>query len=321
MFDAEIEFTTTKVIANSKATENAMTDTNVVPAASALPAALHDGAVALVEDSISENTRRAYSGALRRFDAWLLANGLESGDQPLALYLAALDAEGKALSSASMVCSAVKLREPAHMGRLAQQALRGYRRGGRSERGRGQAASVTTGDVSDMMDAAKNAVDRALIGVLFQCGLRRSEAAALQWRDIEDGTTDADLIRVRVRKSKTNQEGAEDIRICAKRVASALRELRDATGGNPNAPVFVGRQGGLCAASINLRVKALAKAAGIGGKVSAHSARIGLASELTLRGASVQEVMAAGNWRSASMVRHYSAGVEAERGAVAKYLR
>ena len=30
--------------------------------------------------------------------------------------------------------------------------------------------------------------------------------------------------------------------------------------------------------------------------------------------------MAAGNWRSASMVRHYSSGVNAERGAVAKYL-
>lgn len=310
-----------EVIANSKATENAMQNTDVVPAVSALPADLPEGAAALVADSISENTRRAYSGALRRFDAWLLANGLAAGDQALALYLAALDAEGKALASASMVCSAAKLRDPAHVGRLAQQALRGYRRGGRSERGRGQAAAVTENDVIRMMTKATNAVDKALVGALFQCGLRRSEAAALEWRDIEDGTTDADLIRVRVRKSKTNQEGAEDIRICTKYVADALRELRDAGTGNPNAPVFVGRQGGLCAASINLRVKALAKAAGLGAKVSAHSARIGLASELTARGASVQEVMAAGNWRSASMVRHYSAGVEAERGAVAKYLR
>lgn len=105
------------------------------------------------------------------------------------------------------------------------------------------------------------------------------------------------------------------MRVCTARVARALR-----TGGVPTAPVFVGRQGGLSAASVNRRVQALATAAGIEGKVSAHSARIGLASEFTLRGASVQEVMAAGNWRSASMVRHYNAGVDAERGAVAKYL-
>ena len=49
-------------------------------------------------------------------------------------------------------------------------------------------------------------------------------------------------------------------------------------------------------------------------------ARVGLASELTARGASTTEVMLAGNWRTARMVAHYSAGATAERGAVAKYL-
>ena len=40
----------------------------------------------------------------------------------------------------------------------------------------------------------------------------------------------------------------------------------------------------------------------------------------TVRGASTTEVMLAGNWRTARMVAHYSAGATAERGAVAKYL-
>ncbi len=46
----------------------------------------------------------------------------------------------------------------------------------------------------------------------------------------------------------------------------------------------------------------------------------GLASELTARGASTTEVMLAGNWKTARMVAHYSAGATAERGAVARYL-
>ena len=55
-------------------------------------------------------------------------------------------------------------------------------------------------------------------------------------------------------------------------------------------------------------------------RVTAHSGRVGLASELTARGASTTEVMLAGNWKTARMVAHYSAGATAERGAVRKYL-
>ena len=64
----------------------------------------------------------------------------------------------------------------------------------------------------------------------------------------------------------------------------------------------------------------LTRAAGIEARVTAHSGRVGLASELTARGASTTEVMLAGNWKTARMVAHYSAGATAERGAVAKYL-
>ncbi len=55
-------------------------------------------------------------------------------------------------------------------------------------------------------------------------------------------------------------------------------------------------------------------------RVTAHSGRVGLASELTSRGASTTDVMLAGNWKTSRMVAHYSAGATAERGAVARYL-
>ena len=97
-----------------------------------------------------------------------------------------------------------------------------------------------------------------------------------------------DGVLLTVRTSKTNQEGdAADVRYLKNGAANAIRTLR---------------------------------AAGIEARVTAHSGRVGLASELTARGASTTEVMLAGNWRTSRMVAHYSAGATAERGAVAKYL-
>ena len=77
---------------------------------------------------------------------------------------------------------------------------------------------------------------------------------------------------------------------------------------------------GLSPRQIQRRFTAAARAAGIAARVTAHSGRVGLASELTARGASTTEVMLAGNWKTARMVAHYSAGATAERGAVRKYL-
>ena len=70
----------------------------------------------------------------------------------------------------------------------------------------------------------------------------------------------------------------------------------------------------------SLQIQRRFTAAGIEARLTAHSGRVGLASELTARGASTTEVMLAGNWKTARMVAHYSAGATAERGAVAKYL-
>ena len=91
-----------------------------------------------------------------------------------------------------------------------------------------------------------------------------------------------------------------------------LAELKDALA----TPGVVG----LSPLQIQRRFTAAARAAGIEARVTAHSGRVGLASELTARGASTTEVMLAGNWKTARMVAHYSAGATAERGAVARYL-
>jgi len=57
----------------------------------------------LVEASVSENTRRAYAGALRRLDAWL--DGGELHDVTLAAYLAELHDASRAAASAAVAAA------------------------------------------------------------------------------------------------------------------------------------------------------------------------------------------------------------------------
>ena len=154
-----------------------------------------------------------------------------------------------------------------------------------------------------------------IAGLLFMAGMRRSEVSALHWADVADAT-DGDGILVTVRRSKTNPEGeTKDVRFVKGGVARTIRTLRAATCPEPADRVVP-----LSPQMVGLRFTAAAAAAGVERRMTAHSGRVGLASELTSRGASTTDVMLAGNWKTSRMVAHYSAGATAERGAVARYL-
>ena len=289
----------------------------------------------LVESSVSPNTRRAYAGALRQLDNWLAGRRLE--DRALATYLAELHDQGRAASSAAMAVAAARFRaklagEPNPAGEATARVLAGYRRTA-GDRGRGQAPAFTAADLaavnatchrprrrgrgfeSDQVAAERGRLDGVIAGLLFMGGLRRSEVAALRWSDVTDAG-DAGGLLVKVRTSKTNQEGeTNDGRFVKGTVARALRTLRSAARQEPSDRVVP-----LTPALIGRRFTAAAQAAGIERRVTAHSGRVGLASELTSRGASTTAVMLAGNWKTSRMVAHYSAGATAERGAVARYL-
>ena len=308
-----------------------------------VPTGIQDGvetATTLMRNSLAANTRRAYASALRKLDAAL--QGQDLTDRTLAAYIGCLAHEGLSPASAVTVLAAVKhsaeekgFQSPA--GKLSRDALRGFRRqAARRPAPRGQAVSITLADSTAMLAAAckprprgrggmesretatrRGIVDAAIVAVLFQAGLRRCEAEALIWADVEDAA-DGEGLLINVRASKSNQEGATaNTRYVKGGFAAALRRLQVEGGpaqGQSNKPVF-----GLAGQQIGRRFTATAKAAGIPGRITAHSGRIGLASELTRRGASVTETMLAGGWKTARMVARYSAGANAERGAVAKY--
>ena len=173
-------------------------------------------------------------------------------------------------------------------------------------RGRG----VESADVA----LKRGRLDAVIAGLLFMAGLRRSEVSALLWGDVAESAA-GDGVLVTVRRGKTNPAGeARDVRFVKGGVAVALRTLRDASSAGPGDRVVP-----LSPQMVGLRFQASARAAGVE-PVTAHSGRVGLASELTRRGASTTDVMLAGNWKTSRMVAHYSSGATAERGAVAQYL-
>ena len=204
--------------------------------------------------------------------------------------------------------------------------LAGYRRTA-GDRGRGQARPFSAADLaavlatchrprrrgrgveSDQVAAARGRLDAVIAGLLFMGGLRRSEVSALRWADVADAG-DADGILVTVRRSKTNQVGE----------TSDVRYLKNGAARAAAAPAPEGRVVPLSPQAVGLRFTSAAQAAGLERRVTAHSGRVGLASELTSRGASTTDMMLAGNWKTSRMVAHYSAGATAERGAVARYL-
>ena len=155
-------------------------------------------------------------------------------------------------------------------------------------------------------------VDIAMIGLMRDCLLRRSEAAEVRWSHItkdSDGTG-----RLFVGVSKTDQEGEGALLFISSQTMSDLSAIRPRN--TDDQLVF-----GLHPRSIGRRIAAAARAAGEVGAFSGHSARVGMARDLARAGEELPALMTAGRWKGPEMVARYIAHERAGRGAVARYHR
>lgn len=170
-------------------------------------------------------------------------------------------------------------------------------------RGRGGMESEETARLRGLTDIA-------LIGLMRDCLLRRSEAAEVRWEHITsepDGTG-----RLFVGVSKTDQEGEGTLLFVSRRTMSDLDAIRPDV--EADGPVF-----GLHPRTIGRRIAAAARAAGAPGAYSGHSARVGMARDLARAGEELPALMTAGRWKGPEMVARYIAHERAGRGAVARY--
>ena len=156
----------------------------------------------------------------------------------------------------------------------------------------------------------RTARDMAIVSVMSDAGLRRSEAAALTWADVareDDGSG-----RITVRRSKTDQLGAGAVVAIT---PQALADLDRFAALRPPASV---RVFGVTDGQIARRIAAAAAAAGLDGDYRGHSGRVGMAQRMTRNGAPVAAVMRQGRWQTVRMVAAYTRNEAA--GEALRYL-
>ena len=275
--------------------------------------------------SIADNTRRAYETALRRFEQ----SEYPETDGGIAAYLSSLYEQGRSPACAAMVVAALRFRARLRgcrspVGPATTRVLAGFRRLARG-RGRGKVTGVRweqADRAAAMAEQPGNMAglrDAAIVAVASDAMLRVSEVAALDVSDVNlAGQT------VLIRRSKTDQEGKGTAQFLGKPTTERIQAWLLNSGLTEGALFRAVNRSGrvrttrLTDRSIRIIITQRAKAAGVDGRVSGHSLRVGGAQSLANAGASLVEMQVAGRWRSPAMPALYAQGQLAKQGAVAR---
>ena len=319
-----------------------ISDTQIVPRPSAATPALRAadrGVADALESVLADNTRRVYGAQWRLFNDWcdsVVLRSLPAEPLTVARYLAVRAGSGASIATLRLATSAIAKahelagQESPGRDRGVREALKGW--GRRLARPQRQAGALTA-DVLAVIrltavqprkrgrgfETAEQAAERArfdlaLVAVLSDGGLCRSEAAALTWGDVQRWDDGSGCITVIRSKTDAEAQGAVvAITPAAMQVLSAFRP----TGVDVGQKVF-----GLSESQIARRVKAIAKAVGLANweDFSGHSGRVGMARRMAQNGAPTHEIERQGRWKQGGgMVGRYTRGESA--GSVLRYLR
>ena len=151
-------------------------------------------------------------------------------------------------------------------------------------------------------------VDVALLATLRDGLLRRSEAAALTWGDVEFRDNGSALLQLRRSKTDQEAEGRGTLRRQGSGPGPAGHQARDRAAGpqcknlRDDRPAH--RQPG----------QSGAEAAGLGEGYTGHSGRLGMAQDLVKSGVELPALMTAGRWKSSKMPARYTERQAADRG-------
>lgn len=276
-----------------------------------------------VRDALSENTQRAYEGALTRFRAWMLEHSeTELTADVLSRWIAALAEQRRSISSIRQSLAAVRwaMRQaklPDVGGdHLVRMTLRGIARSHRADQSapkepilRPELESMLAAiDASEEAGSTPHIYKRALVLFAWTSAMRRSEIVALRWRHLR--YVEGKGFVVSVTRSKGDQTGqgqdvpiplASDPSLCASRALRVLREkARWFAGPNDgDRPVFCVmtakgflRVGAPSADRALLEhVRRIAQLAGLDPKAfGMHSFRSGFATEASQRGRGIERI-------------------------------
>ena len=259
------------------ATDQAQTLAEATPAIAAapvLPDAVRERIESAIADSLSASTRRAYATAWAAWAAWADTHGEAAMPAAVVAYVAHRTEGGACMPTLQMATAAIAATHSREgqvnpcadravrvvMGGLARQAA-GAGHAARQVRGlTAEAVAAIRGALNGRVDTHwRTARDMAIVSVMSDAGLRRSEAAALTWADVAreaDGSG-----RLTVRRSKTDQLAAGTVVAITPAALADLDRfaaLRPPASGS--ARVF-----GITDGQIARRIAAAAAAAGLDG--------------------------------------------------------
>lgn len=278
-------------------------------------------------------TLRAYRSDAGDFSAWCARHrckNFPASVDTVAAYLAALARSGMKASTIARRRAAIAYMhriagvEPPTESEAVKAVLSGIRRslGTAATRKAPATAEVTRALVDGMPDDLRGLRDRALLLLGFAGALRRSELVALDVGDIEEGS---EGIFIRIRRSKTDQEGAGDFvsipygsRLHPVRALKDWLEASAISGGPLFRPI---RKGGqvieaerLSDRSVANILKAYARAVGLDPAVfSGHSLRSGFVTSALQSGADVLRVMDVTRHRQINTLKVYDRRARAFR--------
>ena len=150
----------------------------------------------------------------------------------------------------------------------------------------------------------------AMIGLMRDCLLRRGEAAALTWDDLEEQGDGSGILTIR--HSKTDQKGEGAVVYVSAQTMVWVKEMKEQA---EDREAIIG----LCPHQIARRIVSAAAAAGLSGRYGGHSPRIGMAQDLGEAGVELPSLMQVGRWKSPTMPAHYIRNISAGRNAVANW--
>jgi site-specific recombinase XerD len=273
---------------------------------STLRAAL-ETAADLASNSRAASTRAAYASDWRIFDRWCAEQALPANPATVAAFLADQVKAGMKPSTLGRRLAAIKYchktagEESPTDAAAVKAVLQGARRTlGLAPRKLAAATSEKTIGMATLVRPGLAGLrDRAILLLAFSLAARRSELVAL---DVEDLGECPEGLRVRIRRSKTDQEGVgATVAVCRGSIAcpvTALRDYLDAAG-ITSGPVFRWIRRGnhitdrrLSAQTICRIVKDHAAKLGLNPKeFGAHSLRAGFATSSAARGANLFRIM------------------------------
>lgn len=279
--------------------------------------------------AFAESTRRAYAGALARLERWLWRRGAAPlTDAVLAEYVEALYRAGAAPATVDQVVSAVGAGAlmsgwESPVGAVTRRRVRAVHRLAR-DRGRGQVRGVDRRDAERMIGLAaaggdtRGVRDAALLAVASDALLRVSEVVALDVADVAGALV--------IRASKTDPTGAGSVHHLGGATAGLVAWWRRLAGVESGA-LFRPLRGAavsdtrLSAAAARKVIQRWARRAGVRGRVSGHSLRVGSAQSLAAAGATLVELQISGRWKSPRMPAHYARHQRAAFDPVARRIQ